>query len=264
MSRTVTLAQLRTDVASLCDFTEGASTRYTPTLLNRLINQSIQRFRGRISSDGLTHFLTSSSGVLAGPTSPYAFEVLNLSALPLVQTYGLDVTIQGIVRTLAHRPFTERNDYSDNGHGIPACWAQYQTTTIAVMPSRHGDPYTLWYLPLLADLVNDSDTFDGVAGWENWVVWDVVCQLAARDQYEAASAQFSILRDGVWQDIIRAAPRVTAAGGSTVGRDTVRRAARGPAGASAFSSGPTGPTGPAGSGGGGSAGLSDVLMLMGG
>ena len=82
MARNVTLLQLRTDVAAQCDFSTSASGRYTTTLLNRIINQSIQRFRERISNEGMTHFLVSYSGSLTqGTTSTYAFQTLDLSAL---------------------------------------------------------------------------------------------------------------------------------------------------------------------------------------
>ena len=260
MARNATLSQLRTDVSNQCDFSVASASRYSATLLTRLINQSIQRFRERVSAEGMTHFLVSTSGTLAGQTSPFAFEVLDLSAVSpsVVRTYGVDVTLQGIVRTLAHRPFQERNEYSDMGPGIPVAWSQYQTRTLAIMPSRGGDAYTVWYLPVLADLVNDDDTFDGVSGWENWVVWDVVVQLAARDQYEVSVQQFSFLRDGIWQDIIRGASKVTAVGGSVIGRDTATRGRKSPDRA-AFALPPS-----SSSSTGGSGSLADVLMLMGG
>lgn len=260
MARNVTLLQLQTDIANQCDFVSSAATRYTPTLLTRLINQSIQRFRERISATGMTHFLVSTSGTLAGPTAPYAFEVIDLSSVSpsVVRTYGFDVTIQGIVRTLPYRPFQERNDYSDLGAGIPIAWSQYQTRTLAVMPSGAGFAYTVWYLPVQDDMVDASSSFDGVAGWENWVVWDVVCQLAARDQYDVAMKQFAFLRDGIWEDITRSATKVTAVGGSIIGRDTTRRPAR------TIDRGAVGAITSSSSSGGGSGSLADVLMLMGG
>mgnify|MGYP001581068345 FL=1 len=54
MSRTVTLLQLRTDIAAQADITVGgASTgRYPTGVMNRFINQSIQRFRERLSTEG--------------------------------------------------------------------------------------------------------------------------------------------------------------------------------------------------------------------
>lgn len=259
--RTATLSQLRSDIANLCDFAQGATTRYTPALLNRIINQSIQRFRERLSAEGTTHFLVSYSGTLLGPTSPFAFESIDISGISpgVVRTYGLDVTIQGIPRTLPFRPFEERNTYSETGFGYPIAWSQYQTYKLAVMPSVSGFVFTLWYLPVQADLVSDDDTFDGVAGWENWVVWDCVCQLAARDQYATAAQLYGQLRDGVWTDIMRSAPKVTEQGGMFVGRDkvrTVRNIDRLAAGPAIGSSGD--------SGGSGSGSLADILMLMGG
>lgn len=232
MARNVTLSQLRTDVAAQCDFSTSASGRYTPTLLNRIINQSIQRFRERISNEGMTHFLVSYSGNLTqGTTSTYAFQTLDLSALSpsLVRTYGVDITIAGVVKSLAHRPFTERNDFSaglgSSMTGTPIAWAHFQTRSIAIMPGPDGDyPYTVWYLPVLADLSADGDTFDGVAGWEVWVLWDCVCQLIARDQYQAAYTQAIAERDLAWADIIRSSTKVSAAGGAVVGRDSFGQA----------------------------------------
>lgn len=230
MSRNVTLIQLRTDIAAQCDFSTSSTGRYTPTLLNRIINQSIQRFRERISNEGMTHFLVPASGTLPpNPTSTYAFQTLDLSALSpsVVRTYGVDIAIGGVVRSLAHRPFTERNEYTlgPTMTGTPIAWAHFQTRSIAIMPAPDASyPYTVWYLPVLADLVNDSDTFDGVAGWEVWVLWDCVCQLIARDQYVAAYQQAVSERDLAWQDIVRSSTKVSAAGGAFVGRDSMGQA----------------------------------------
>ncbi len=229
MARTVSLSQLRTDVSVQCDFVVGASGRYTPTILNRYINQSVQRFRERISNEGMTHYLTSTSGTItSGATSPYSFKTLDLSgASPaIVRVYGVDLTVSGVVKTLAHRPFQERNDYgAPTATGEPMAWAMYQTTSVAIMPAPNQSySYTVWYLPLLADMSADGDTFDGVAGWEQWIVWDVVCQLIARDTYQAAYNQAVQLRTEIWQDIIRSSTKVTSAGGAIVGRDTLRAA----------------------------------------
>lgn len=227
MARTVTLSQLRTDVAAQCDFAVGASGRYTPTLLTRYINQSVQRFRERVSNSGMTHYLTSSSGtVSSGATSPYSFKVLDASGFSpaVVRVYGVDLTVSGVIYTLEHRPFEERNKYgSPTSTGIPHSWAMYQTTSIALMPApSQSYSYTVWYLPLLADMSADGDTFDGVAGWEQWIVYDCVCQLVARDTYQSAYNQAVQLRNEVWQDVLRGATKVTSAGGAIIGRDTLR------------------------------------------
>ncbi len=227
MSRTVTLVQLRSDVAAQADFTIDTG-RYTTVTLNRFINQSIQRFRERLSTEGATHFLVSTSGnLIAGATSPYQFNVLDLSAVSpsVVRVYGVDVTLSSssMIRSLSHTPFTMRSDYGGPQlRGEPLAWSNFQTRKIAIMPSPQSTyAYTVWYLPVLADLVNDSDTFDGVAGWEDYIVWDVVCRMVTRDQYQDSYPLASGERDRIWADIVRSATKVAAAGGAHIARDTM-------------------------------------------
>ena len=229
MAREVSLSQLRTDVASQCDFVTSSAGRYTPTLLNRLINQAIQRFRERLSGEGMNHYLVATSGTItAGATSPFSFRQLDLSAVtpPIVRTCSVELTVSNQVRTLAHRPFEERNDFGGAAEpSTPIAWAHYQTAGIALFPPPDQTySYTVWYLPVLADLVEDSDTFDGVSGWEDYVVWDVVARLINRDQYAAAYQMATQQKAEIWADILRNATRVTSAGGAHVGRDTFGQA----------------------------------------
>lgn len=230
MSRLVTLLQLRTDVADRCDITGavGASQRYTPTALNRLINQSVNRFRERLSGEGATHFLVAATGSLpVGATSPYPFGVLDLSAVSpgVVRTYGLDVTVNGVVYTLKHVPFTARADYGGPlCKSVPQAWAHYQTSKIAILPpSDSAYTYVAWYLPVLTDMSLDADTFDGVSGWEEYVIWDVTLKLIVKDQYPQAFGIASAERDLCWQDIFRNAIKVSSSGGAVVGRDSMGR-----------------------------------------
>ena len=225
MSRTVALSQLRTDVRTKGDF-GGATVRHTDTQLNRYINQSIQAFRERISDDGSQHYLVSATGTLGvGPTSPYPFYQLDLSGVSpaLVRTYGIDITFSGgRVVTLDHVPFDQRAKYgTTNQGGTPQAWAHINTDQVAILPaSNTAYTYVVWYLPKFTDLSADGDTFDGVAGWEEWVVWDVVAQVIARDQFPQAFAIAEARRAEVEARVIRGATKVTQAGGAHVGRDT--------------------------------------------
>lgn len=226
MSRTVTLAQLKTDIAYQADIVIGSTGRYQASNITRLVNQSIQRFRDRITQGGIEHYLVSYDSTLTyGATSPYPFLMLDLSAVsPSIRTvYGFDVTIDGFTQTLQMRPFTQR-DESDNIPARPRYWSQVRDGQIAVFPPPDFDyAYSVWYLPVLADLVSDSDTFDGVAGWEDYVVWDTVCRLIQRDAYPTAYQMAESERDGAWADILRVASTVSAAGPTVVGRDSLAR-----------------------------------------
>ena len=99
MARTVRLDTLRGDIQWIAD-TKGLTVRHTSADLNRAINQSIQRFREKVSNRGIRHFLTHSAGTLsAGATSPFPFTVLDLAALSpsVVRVFGIDITYQGRV-----------------------------------------------------------------------------------------------------------------------------------------------------------------------
>ncbi len=226
MSRNVTLLQLRTDITTQADIV-GGTARYATATLNRFINQSIQRFRERLSSEGAQHYLVSATGSLGiGVTSPYPFYVLDLTALApsIVRVYGVDVTFNGgIVRTISHVPFASRADYGGSVVlGEPMAWANVNTRKLAIMPGpNQAYVYVVWYLPVLADLAADGDTFDGVAGWEDFIVWDVVCRLIVRDQYLTAFQTATAYKAELWADILRNATRVTSAGGAVVARDSM-------------------------------------------
>lgn len=226
MARTVTLEVLRTDIEAQADFV-GATQRYPDSITNRWVNESIQRFRERVSLEGITHYLTSTTGSLGvGATSPYPFYSLDLSAVSpsIVRVYGVDITLPGgEIISLSHVPFTERTSYGGpTRRDTPAAWSPYQTRKLAIMPpSNAALTYVVWYLPVSTDLSADGDTFDGVSGWEDYIAWDVVCRHMIRDRESEAFAMADMYRRDVWTDILRNATKVSAAGGALIGRDTM-------------------------------------------
>lgn len=221
MSRPVTLAQLRADIAQQADVA-GSTARHVPSLLNRLINTSIGRFRERLSTEGSTIYLSSAYGTLtAGVASLYPFGLLDLTSAPtmLVKAYGVDVTIGTEVRPLTPVPFEERASYGA-APGEPRAWTQWGRTHLAILPAPQAAyPYTLWYLQHLAPLVSDSDAWDGVAGWEEYVTWDVVCRVLVRDQTGKAYEMCVQARNEVWHDVLRSARSAKGPGGTSVTRD---------------------------------------------
>lgn len=230
MSRNVTLTQLQTDIQAQADFVGAATTgRYPLTTVTRFINQSIQAFRERLSNEGATHFLVSATGSLtSGATSPYPFNVLDLSAVnpSIVRLYGIDLTLNGgRVKSLSFTPFTERASFE--GPVVtsePRAWSVFNTRKVAIMPPPNQTyTYVAWYLPVLTDLSSGSDTFDGVAGWEDFIVWDVVCRMLMRDQTATAFQLASGYRSEIWQNVLRNATRVVKAGGAVLGRDSMGR-----------------------------------------
>lgn len=52
-----------------------------------------------------------------------------------------------------------------------------------------GQSLRLWYAPVFTPLVNDSDTFDGINGWEEWVVNDVAQKALVKEESDISGVQ---------------------------------------------------------------------------
>ncbi len=189
MARTRTLTDLIADVRAQASL-EGMTVRHTDAQITRLINQEIQAHREAVSLEGIANYLSSySSTFTAGNTSPNKYAVLNLATGPnpeVVRLYGIDVIIGNEAKTLHPVSFSERNDYGGEP-GEPEAWAQITQYTYAILPApAYAYTYVAHYLGELADLSSGAATFDGLAGWEDVVVWGAVVRLITRDQFPQA------------------------------------------------------------------------------
>jgi hypothetical protein len=207
--------------------TAGLTLRHTDADLLIVINQSIQRFREMVSDAGFSYYLTPSAAAsfTTGATSPYAFKVLDIASLSptAVRIYGIDVTVSGAIHSLDAVDFAERNkyQYSDGpSTGVPVAFSMYSDTKVAILPPPDATyAYTIWYLPQVTELSAGSDTFDGKAGWEEWIVWDVFHKLIHRDTYPQLFASVATERDRLQADIVKRARNLQRVG-PMVKRDT--------------------------------------------
>ena len=208
MARTITLANLRSLIQWQADIA-GLTLRHTSASLTTAINSSIQRFREWISDNGFQYYLTHKTGTLGtGATSPHVFYELDMTAFSptVVRVYGFDVEVNGERHQLDPIDFRDRNAFQDrnNANGIPVAFTMYNDVKLALLPPP-GSPYTyvLYYLPVAADLSGESDTFDGKAGWEWWIVWDVFHSILHRDANPELLASVKMERDKIQESILR-------------------------------------------------------------
>ena len=225
MARTRTLTNLLADIRFLAD-AQGLTGRHDDTNITRLLNQSIQRFREKVSTAGINHYLVHATGTLTvGALAPFQFGSLDLSAVSpnVVRVYGLDIKVDNRWHSLDGVEFTHRNEFQDQTgarNGIPISFANYTTNKLAIFPPPDRTyTYVAWYLPVLADLSAGSDTFDGIAGWEEWLYWDVLIKLVNRDQYPQVYEMAASERERVWGDVQKTSGRVNRAS-FTTRRDT--------------------------------------------
>lgn len=213
MPRTRTLAQLRDDVLWQAD-RQGTTLRNDPARVDRVNNQSIAEFREAVSDGGDPYFLQHYTGTLSvGGTDPYHFGIVDLSSLnpSHLRIYGFDIqdsSAGGVWLSLDCAAFRERNDVQRTlslGNARPRQFFEFERSTVAYAPAAdRAYPFIIFYLPVHADLVADSDTFDGMNGWEDWVVFNSVSRLLLRDRDEHLE-RFQAERQRILQRVIHVA-----------------------------------------------------------
>lgn len=197
MSRAKTILELETAVRWQAD-QEEAELRHTSEHIRRIINQSAQQLRLQVSSVGDPYFLRSFSGVIKGGaavdqqnrdrTLPWgSIDSSNIDP-EILQVYGIDVSLGGLgrVTSLTHVTFAERLSFQGLGQSSSPCaFFEYNENNIGVLPIPDGDySFTLWYVPVLPDVMEDGDVMlCGPAGSDEWIVWDCLWKLLARDNY---------------------------------------------------------------------------------
>jgi hypothetical protein len=244
VARTRTLLELRNDVLWQSD-NEGNTARVSDARLTRAINQSIQEFREAVSDAGHPYYLRQSTGTLTvGATSPYPFGAITISALSpaLLRPYGFDIQVGDYWVTVDPGNFDERNDGQAQGWisgprtGQPEKFFLFNETQLAYTPAAdQAYSYILYYLPVGTDLSADGDTFDGLAGWEEWVIYNAVAKLAIRDNHADHLALVASERQRLLEGILRRAPHRQRAGATT--KTDVRGRRGGASGLSVHASG---------------------------
>lgn len=145
MPRTSTLQEMREAALSLAD--QSGSDFTSTTILNRYVNDAIAELYDELSfSDGIRYYLQSTTISGAPPGLPADFYQLisaRIGTDPLVELQS-----------------NER---------------------VEVTPLSGSYAVTLEYIPHATVLANDSDVFDGINGWEDFVVNTVAARLVRKE-----------------------------------------------------------------------------------
>lgn len=193
MARGVALSTLRTRVQRAADI-EGATARFPNSELNDYINESLAELYDVIrSAYGEDYYRVTYTFQTSGNTASYNLPSDFLSLI------SVDVPLGGNL-VLTARPYmeNERNLYKFFPFGA---WTLHQPIwyrltgavdstgggsspqTISFIPTPTGN-YTVNvnYVPTPTTLSADGDTFDGVAGWEQYAVLDAAIKCATKNQ----------------------------------------------------------------------------------
>lgn len=184
------------DVRYLADI-EGQTARHPDADILKRVNASIRAFRGMVTARGAPYFLTSTTAATLASTQVSGE---GYSEVPYpetaVQIHGVDVESSagsGAWYPLQPISWGQRRNAYTPGPGYPeyfairtipvASGASTTAGAIALFPAAASGQYKVWYLPDFTDLVlaAGTDVFLGLPDGHEWVLWNVVEDIAARD-----------------------------------------------------------------------------------
>jgi hypothetical protein len=182
MARTVSLLELRTQSRQRAD--KVGSGYILDSELNTYINQSISELYDLlVGAYGNDYFLSNTTF----PISVYQNEY----ALPgdFYKLAGVDLYLNQS-RFITLKPFNwnERGRFQDGSNWAaiiaiqgPRYHIGGQSITFNPTPTINAT-VKMWYVPVALKLQGDNDTFDGINGWEEFVVIDAAIKMLQKEE----------------------------------------------------------------------------------
>lgn len=188
MADLITLASARTEIRQRTHLEN--SQFVTDAELNTMINKSRNELYDLLIASAedwngsSADFTISSGNTFSPPADFYKFQ-------------GLDyiVSLPDKFQSLRRVIFGERNS-GRQGYNL-----RDGTVTIYPYSWAAGKTFRLYYAPVPAALVNDSDTFDGVDGWSEYVVVDVCLKIAVKSNGDPAPDAFAAQKQAMVERI---------------------------------------------------------------
>lgn len=185
MARTVTLTSLLAQVRQRADI-ESATARHPDSQLTEYINQSWAELHDELAQSVQDYLVTSSTISVVNGTDTYSLPATFYKLRAIFVTVGSSY--------IELHPFhiQEIGKYQYAGGWYTDAPMAYHLTgsNILFKPTPNGAyTVTLYFTPAPARVSVVSETFDGIAGWEEFVVWDSAAKVMARDERDPSYAQ---------------------------------------------------------------------------
>jgi hypothetical protein len=171
MALNVTLLQLRNQVRQRADMVY--STFVTNEEINTFINSAMTELYDKLVAASEDYFIKSASIVTDGVNDTFSlpsdFYKLN----------GVDCSLNGIDQTMEKFVFEDRHKYLYNTNLV-----RYRIikNSIVFKPKPSAQTITIWYTPAVVLLSSDTDVFDGVNGWEDFIVCDATIKCLMKEE----------------------------------------------------------------------------------
>lgn len=182
MTLTVELQDLRLEARQRAD--QVNSGFVLDPELNSFINASMRELYDLLVSTYQDYYLSSADTSLVAGTDTYS--------LPsdFYKLRGIDLLINGSATnfvTLEQFNFGERSSVDStivlNYDSARRLQYIIQGSNVRFLPQPSStDTYKMWYIPVSTTLVNDTDTFDGINGFEEYIVVDAAIKMVQKEE----------------------------------------------------------------------------------
>lgn len=195
-----TLLQLRTRIRQRTDNEHTGGFVEDPEL-NQLINTKVLELYELLVLEGLHR---AESTYVISPTS----------VVPAVSSYNLPADVFSIMGVHGKRSAQDSGYWLDrHDHRVmpnpyvPADAESYRVVgpSIEFNPCPTSGIYTVRYVPIPAELVDDADTFDGGLGWDEWLVCGVAVDVLTKEDGDPNTINVLLGRQAKQEQRIRRA-----------------------------------------------------------
>ncbi len=180
MARTVTLLELRTQARELADMEEtGAEAFVSDTELTGYANAYLAEWHSRLVKATPEVFETTETITATGAAS-YALPADHYKTL-LVESELSNNQRYALKRLLPH----ERNKWRI-GQNSSALGYFRSGDSLVLFPNPSSGDYIHTYAKAYTKLSADTDTVDGVNGWEQWISFSMAIRMRLKEDVDAS------------------------------------------------------------------------------
>lgn len=173
MALSRTLEELRDEVSERADL-HNAEIQIGEDALDRAINAALKRLYRLLCSVNTDFYLTSATVTIASGEGDLPFDFW--------RAHGVEADAgSGDWRSLKRWSWSERNRFSSSSPSdLWACGYRAIGSKLRLFPATASGSVRLWYIPAPTPLENPADTFDGIAGFEDFLVVDAAIRIKQR------------------------------------------------------------------------------------
>jgi hypothetical protein len=176
----VTLASMREQARQRADMVN--SEFCSDAEINQYINNSAAELYDLLVSVNEDYFVSSTPQSISVTSGTDSYDL----AADFYKALGVDLYLNGSWVTMKPFMFAERNAYQGMMFDMPFRY-RIRGGKISFVPVPSGNhTVQIWYIPRFTALASDAATFDGINGWEEYVIVDAAIKMLQKEESDVS------------------------------------------------------------------------------